>query len=137
MSRHFLRDDDLTPDEQTTVLEVAATMKTDRFGNRCLEGPRSVAVIFEKSSLRTRVSFEVGIAELGGNPVIIDGLRLVDARASYGISLATFALGFPAHFDWSWRTLLNRDWEDVVFSQAGGSEAFRKVKFTFWIGYDF
>jgi ornithine carbamoyltransferase len=74
VSRHFLRDDDLTPDEQTTVLEVAATMKADRFHNRCLEGPRSVAVIFEKSSLRTRVSFEVGIAELGGNPVIIDAL---------------------------------------------------------------
>jgi len=72
MSRHFLRDDDLTPDEQRTVLDVAVELKTDRFGNRCLEGPRSVAVIFEKSSLRTRVSFEVGIAEMGGNPLIID-----------------------------------------------------------------
>jgi ornithine carbamoyltransferase len=74
MSRHFLRDDDLSPAEQATLLELAAAMKADRFGNRCLEGPRSVAVIFEKSSLRTRVSFEVGIAELGGNPVIIDAL---------------------------------------------------------------
>jgi ornithine carbamoyltransferase len=74
MSRHFLRDDDLTPGEQRTVLNVAVELKTDRFGNRCLEGPRSVAVIFEKSSLRTRVSFEVGIAELGGNPLIIDAL---------------------------------------------------------------
>jgi ornithine carbamoyltransferase len=72
MSRHFLRDDDLTPEEQRAVLNVAVELKTDRFGNRCLEGPRSVAVIFEKSSLRTRVSFEVGIAELGGNPLIID-----------------------------------------------------------------
>jgi hypothetical protein len=72
-----------------------------------------------------------------GNPVVIDGLRLIDSRASYGISLATFALGFPAHFDWSWRTLFNRDWEEVVFAQQGGSAAFRKVKFTFWIGYDF
>jgi ornithine carbamoyltransferase len=74
MSRHFLRDDDLTAEDQRTVLDVAVSMKTDRFGNRCLEGPRSVAVIFEKSSLRTRVSFEVGIAELGGNPLIIDAL---------------------------------------------------------------
>ena len=74
MSRHFLRDDDLSPGEQRTVLDVAVEMKTDRFSNRCLEGPRSVAVIFEKSSLRTRVSFEVGIAELGGNPIIIDAL---------------------------------------------------------------
>src|SRR5690242_6238124 len=74
MSRHFLRDDDLSPDEQRTVLNVAVEMKTDRFSNRCLEGPRSVAVIFEKPSLRTRVSFEVGIGELGGNPVIIDAI---------------------------------------------------------------
>ena len=72
-----------------------------------------------------------------GPPRTISGFRLVDARASYGISLQTFALGFPVHFDWSWRTLFNRDWEDVVFSQAGGSEAFRKPKFTMWIGYDF
>ena len=67
----------------------------------------------------------------------IEGFRLVDARASYGISLQTFALGFPVHFDWSWRTLFNRDWEDITFSLAGGSDYFRKVKFTMWIGYDF
>jgi outer membrane protein assembly factor BamA len=71
-----------------------------------------------------------------GAPVEISGLRLVDARASYGISLATFALGFPVHFDWSWKTLMNKQWEDVVFAQSGGSEAFRKVKFSLWIGYD-
>ena len=72
-----------------------------------------------------------------GPPVLVDGFRLVDARASYGVGLQTFALGMPMHFDWSWRTLFNKDWEDVYFAQAGGSEAFRKVKFTFWIGYDF
>ena len=72
-----------------------------------------------------------------GVPRLVSGFRLVDARASYGISLQTFALGFPVHFDWSWRTLFNRDWEDVVFSQAGGSATFRKPKFTMWIGYDF
>jgi len=66
----------------------------------------------------------------------VSGLRLVDGRASYGISLATFALGFPVHFDWSWRTLLNKEWEDVQFHLQGGSEAFRKPKFTMWIGYD-
>ena len=43
-----------------------------------------------------------------GDPVLVDGFRLVDARASYGIGLQTFALGFPIHFDWSWRTLFNR-----------------------------
>jgi hypothetical protein len=72
-----------------------------------------------------------------GTPRAISGFRLVDSRASYGISLQTFALGFPVHFDWSWKTLFNRSWEDVVFAQAGGSSAFRKPKFTVWIGYDF
>ncbi|MEV8517697.1 ornithine carbamoyltransferase [Dactylosporangium sp. NPDC051484] len=71
--RHFLRDDDLTAAEQLRVLELAAAMKADRTGSRPLEG-RSVAVIFEKSSLRTRVSFEVGITQLGGVPIIIDAL---------------------------------------------------------------
>jgi hypothetical protein len=72
-----------------------------------------------------------------GDPILVDGFRLVDARASYGIGLQTFALGFPIHFDWSWRTLFNRNWEDVVFAQQGGSSTFRKAKFTMWIGYDF
>ena len=72
MTRHFLRDDDLTPDEQAAVLDIAATMKADRYGHRPLAGPRSVAVVFEKPSLRTRVSFDAGIAELGGHPIVID-----------------------------------------------------------------
>jgi hypothetical protein len=65
----------------------------------------------------------------------ISGFRLVDARASYGIGLETFALGFPVHFDWSYRTLFNKPWEDLLFE--GGSSAFRKVRFSAWIGYDF
>ncbi|HKG24987.1 MAG TPA: hypothetical protein VKB09_05020 [Thermomicrobiales bacterium] len=72
-----------------------------------------------------------------GPPVEIDGFRLRDARGSYGIGLETFALGFPIHFDWSWKTLFNKDWEDALFFAQGGSEAFRKAKFTVWIGYDF
>ena len=72
MTRHLLRDDDLTPDEQSAVLDLAAAMKADRFAHRPLAGPRSVAVFFDKQSLRTRMSFEAGIAELGGNPIIID-----------------------------------------------------------------
>ena len=75
--------------------------------------------------------------EVFGPPTIVDGFRLVNARASYGISLSTLALGFPVHFDWAWRTLFNKNWEDVVFAQEGGSEGFRKVKFSLWIGYDF
>ncbi|MCL7458374.1 ornithine carbamoyltransferase [Micromonospora sp. MSM11] len=72
MIRHFLRDDDLTPAEQSAVLDLAARMKADRFGYRPLAGPRSVAVLFDKQSLRTRFSFDVGIAELGGHPLVVD-----------------------------------------------------------------
>jgi hypothetical protein len=72
-----------------------------------------------------------------GPPTLIDGFRLRDSRASYGIGLETFALGFPIHFDWSWRTLFNKGWEDALYSVQGGSDAFRSVKFDVWIGYDF
>jgi len=72
MPRHFLRDDDLGPAEQAEVLELAAAMKQQRLARRPLEGPRAVAVLFDKPSLRTRVSFTVGIAELGGLPLVID-----------------------------------------------------------------
>ncbi|MFD5829253.1 ornithine carbamoyltransferase [Lentzea sp. NPDC060358] len=71
--RHFLRDDSLNTDEQSAVLDLADAYKADRFTAKPLAGPKSVAVIFEKNSTRTRLSFEVGIAQLGGNPVIIDG----------------------------------------------------------------
>jgi len=72
-----------------------------------------------------------------GDPIAVSGFRLVDGRASYGVGLETFALGFPIHFDWSWRTLLNKPWEDAVFAASGGSAVFRKARFQFWIGYDF
>ncbi|HEY2206705.1 MAG TPA: ornithine carbamoyltransferase [Pseudonocardia sp.] len=72
MSRHLLRDDDLTPAEQLAVLDLADRFKLDRYGHQPLAGPRAVAVIFDKSSTRTRVSFEAGIAQLGGHPLIID-----------------------------------------------------------------
>ncbi|WP_111721551.1 ornithine carbamoyltransferase [Homoserinimonas sp. OAct 916] len=71
MTRHFLRDDDLSPAEQSEILALADTLKKDRFGHKPLAGPKTVAVIFDKSSTRTRVSFAVGIADLGGVPLII------------------------------------------------------------------
>jgi len=72
MTRHFLRDDDLSPAEQAAVLDLAERMKKDRFSWQPLAGPQAVAVLFDKQSLRTRVSFTIGIAELGGHPVVID-----------------------------------------------------------------
>jgi len=71
--RHFLRDDDLSPDEQSDVLNLAAELKKDPFGCRPLEGPRGVAVIFDKNSTRTRFSFELGVAQLGGHAIVVDG----------------------------------------------------------------
>jgi ornithine carbamoyltransferase len=71
MTRHFLRDDDITPAEQAEILQLAAEVKADRWARKPLEGPQTVAVIFDKSSTRTRVSFAVGIADLGGSPLII------------------------------------------------------------------
>lgn len=71
MTRHLLRDDDLSPAEQAEILDLAVSLKKDRWKLKPLEGPQTVAVIFDKSSTRTRVSFAVGIADLGGSPLII------------------------------------------------------------------
>jgi hypothetical protein len=69
--------------------------------------------------------------------VAVNGFRLRDGRASYGVGLESFILGFPIHFDFSWRTLFNKSWEDALFAMDGGSSKFRKPKFNVWIGYDF
>jgi len=98
--RHFLRDDDLSPAEQAEVLSLARAMKADRFGYRPLAGPRTVAVLFDKPSLRTRVSFAVGIAELGGLPLVIDAQA---THASRGETVADFNVptGRSAMLRWS------------------------------------
>ena len=72
MTRHFLRDDDLSPAEQTEILDLAASLKLDRFSSKVFAGPQTVALIFDKPSTRTRVSFSVGVTELGGAPLVID-----------------------------------------------------------------
>ncbi|BAU95752.1 ornithine carbamoyltransferase [Corynebacterium suranareeae] len=70
--RHFLADDDLTPAEQAEVLNLAAKLKAEPFSERPLEGPKSVAVLFDKTSTRTRFSFDAGIAHLGGHAIVVD-----------------------------------------------------------------
>jgi hypothetical protein len=83
-------------------------------------------------------NFETGLYDVQYGPdTTVSGFRLRDGRASYGVGLETFALGFPIHFDWSWRTLFNKDWEDLLFASQGGSGAFRKARFNVWIGFDF
>lgn len=83
MTRHFLRDDDLTPAEQREVLALALRLKADRFAERPLAGPRAVAILFDKPTLRTQLSFTVGVAELGGHPMVVDGnLAQIGVRES-------------------------------------------------------
>ena len=72
MTRHFLRYDDLSPKEQAEVLELAAKLKIDPYSSQVFAGPKTVALIFDKTSTRTRVSFSVGVSDLGGAPLIMD-----------------------------------------------------------------
>jgi hypothetical protein len=92
----------------------------------------------------TQNPFTGEITPVLGPQQTITGFRLQDGRASYGIGLETFALGFPIHFDWAWRTLFNKPWEDYVYSYqaaldgySSGSKWLRRPKFSIWIGYDF
>jgi ornithine carbamoyltransferase len=72
MVRHFLKDDDITAAEQAEILALARELKAAPYSRRPFEGPQTVALIFDKTSTRTRVSFTVGVADLGGNPMVID-----------------------------------------------------------------
>jgi ornithine carbamoyltransferase len=83
VTRHFLRDDDLTPAEQAEVLELGLGLRDDRFARQPLAGPQAVAIIFDKPTLRTQVSFTTGVAELGGYPLAVDGnLARIGVRES-------------------------------------------------------
>ncbi|MEO3870278.1 ornithine carbamoyltransferase [Nonomuraea sp. B12E4] len=86
--RHFLRDDDLAPAEQGEVLALAAAMKRDRFGYQPFKGPQTVAVLFDKPSARTRVSFHTGIGELGGLPLVVDNVSVLMGRGEPTADLA-------------------------------------------------
>lgn len=87
-TRHFLTDLDFTPDEQSKVLDLAAAMKADKYGYTPYAGPLTVAVFFDKTSTRTRVSFHAGIAELGGSPLIINS---ADSQLGHKESIADSA----------------------------------------------
>ena len=101
--RHMLRDDDLNHEEQKQVLELAIKFHNDRFYHQPFAGPQGIAVIFDKPSTRTRSSFSIGVAELGGYPLVIDKsgsqlgrgepvadtARVLD-RMAYGVVWRTF-----------------------------------------------
>jgi ornithine carbamoyltransferase len=78
MARHFLTGEELSRDELNALLDRAVELKAGRsagVGREALAG-RSIALVFERPSTRTRVSFEVGVAELGGTPLILRGDEL-------------------------------------------------------------
>ena len=70
--RHFLADDDISPQEQTTILDLAEKLKKEPFAERPLDGPKTVAVLFDKTSTRTRFSFETAVANMGGRAITVD-----------------------------------------------------------------
>ena len=88
MTGHFLTGEELSTAEQLRLLERAIELKADRRASRTLEG-KSVALVFDKPSTRTRVSFETGVHELGGHPLI---LREGELQLSRGESARDTAL---------------------------------------------
>ena len=101
MARHFLTGDELSAQELTELLDRAAELKRDPLASRVLEG-RSVALIFDKPSTRTRLSFEAGVFELGGHPLVLRGN---ETQLSRGESLRDSALVFSRHVAAiGWRT---------------------------------
>jgi ornithine carbamoyltransferase len=110
--RHLLADDDLTAAEQALVLDRADELKRRPFGLRTYQGPRSVAVLFDKPTLRTQSSFAAGIAELGGFPMIVDG-RLAGIGTRESIPDVARVLGRQASAI-VWRTFGQADLETMA-----------------------
>ena len=112
MVRHLLADDDLSPAEQARVLDLAAELKAKPFSARPLEGPRSVAMVFDKPTLRTQVSFGAGIAELGGHPMLVEG-RLAGIGVRESVEDVARVLGRQVSVI-VWRTFAQRDLETMA-----------------------
>jgi ornithine carbamoyltransferase len=114
--RHFLADDDLTPAEQAVVLDLADEVKASAHDRQPFAGPRTVAVIFDKPTLRTQASFAAGIAELGGYPMIVDG-RLAGIGTRESVADVARVLGRQASAI-VWRTFDHADLE-IMAAYAG------------------
>lgn len=112
MIRHFLRDDDLSPAEQSEVLELALRLKSDRFSLKPFAGPKTVALIFDKTSTRTRVSFAVGVSDLGGVPLVMDsGTSQLGSKES--VADTAKVLGRQVEMI-VWRTFAQRGLEEMA-----------------------
>ena len=112
MIRHFLVDDDLSPDEQAQVLALATRLKADPYGYKPFEGPRSIAVLFDKPTLRTQSSFAAGIVELGGYPMIVDA-RLAGIGVRESVADTARVLGRQA-VAIVWRTFAQSALEEMA-----------------------
>ena len=112
MTRSFLRDDDLTPQEQAEVLALAAKLKAEPYEHKPLAGPRTVAMVFDKPTLRTQASFAAGIAELGGNPMLVDGALAGIGRRESVADVAR-VLGRQAS-QIVWRTYAQTDLDEMA-----------------------
>jgi len=109
--RHFRSDDDLSSAEQRDVLARALDLKADRFASTALAGPQSVAVIFDKPTLRTQVSFATAITELGGYPLIVEG-RLAGIGQRESVADVARVLGRQVRAI-VWRTFAQADLEQM------------------------
>ncbi|QKE84989.1 ornithine carbamoyltransferase [Arthrobacter sp. NEB 688] len=110
--RHFLRDDDLSPAEQTAVLDRALALKAAPFSDRRLEGPRTVSILFDKPTLRTQVSFVGAVSGLGGFPMVVDG-RLAGVGVRESVADVARILG-PQSAAVVWRTFAQSDLAEMA-----------------------
>ncbi len=110
--RHFLRDDDLTAEEQREVLDRALALKADPYSDRCLDGPRTVSILFDKPTLRTQVSFVGAVSALGGFPMVVDG-RLAGVGTRESVADVARVLG-PQSAAVVWRTFAQADLEEMA-----------------------
>ena len=116
MARHFRRDDDITPAEQQQIIDMAIAMKADPYSQKPLAGPKSVALVFDKPSTRTRVSFSVGVADLGGNPLIIQaGESQLGAKESVADTARVLERMVAAIV---WRTFAQSDIDEMAAHSA-------------------
>ena len=116
MVRHFRRDDDITPAEQAQIIDLAIAMKVEPYAHKPLTGPQSVALVFDKQSTRTRVSFSVGVADLGGNPLIIQaGESQLGAKESIADTARVLERMVAAIV---WRTFAQSDIDEMAAHSA-------------------
>ena len=110
--RHFLRDDDITAEEQREILRRAVALKAAPYSDQCLAGPQAVAILFDKPTLRTQLSFVTGVAALGGFPMVVDG-RLAGVGERESIADTARVLGRQAAVV-VWRTFAQERLEEMA-----------------------